>query len=713
MSWQQAPSQPAVTTVHIDAAHVTKTFDPDRALGTSIDILPAGVVDKIYTPRILKESLSAGWGPITYRLNTELQGAAWHWNPNGAWSDAARQSGYFTGSTALREPIRHSYLYPLPHRGTTLGGGNPRDYYSRITDGDTKTYWKSNPYLDSQFTGEPDALHPQWVILDLGTVEKIDTLRIHWGEPYARNFEVQYWTGQDDPQTKPISGRWEAFPNGVVTNNKGGLQTLRLAPAVMPVRYLRLWLTESSKTANSHGDHDPKDHRSAAGYAIRELYAGSFSNTGEFVDLIKHVPDAGQTATYVSSVDPWHRARDLSLKAGDQTGMDLFYTSGITNRLPAMIAIAMLYGTPEDAAAQIAYVKKRGYPISYVEMGEEPDGQKMLPEDYGALYLQFATALHRVDPALKLGGPIFEGVNEDIEVWPDAQGRTSWLRRFLDYLKTRGRLGDLAFVSFEHYPFDPCDVTWSDLYREPALTKNILAVWRADGVPANVPLMNTESNVSWGLTQPMADIFAGLWLADSVGAFLTFGGDVYYHSPIQPEPLRSGCRGWSTYGNFVTDENFNIRAHTAQYYASRMINLEWVKHGAGEHRLFAATADLTDAAGHVLITAYPAKRPDGEWSVMLINKDQSNAHAVRVVFADAMGETENAAAPAGQAFTGAVTMTTFGSQQYVWRSHAANSHPDPNDPPVTTTVQAGRETMFTLPAASISVLRGRQSSLPK
>ena len=65
-----------------------------------------------------------------------------------------------------------------------------------------------------------------------------------------------------------------------------------------------------------------------------------------------------------------------------------------------MIPVSLLYGTPEDAAAQMAYLKKRGYPISYVEMGEEPDGQYMLPEDYAALYLQFATAIHRVDPDL-------------------------------------------------------------------------------------------------------------------------------------------------------------------------------------------------------------------------------------------------------------------------------------------------------------------------
>jgi hypothetical protein len=72
-------------------------------------------------------------------------------------------------------------------------------------------------------------------------------------------------------------------------------------------------------------------------------------------------------------------------------------------------------------------------------MGEEPDGQFMLPEDYAALYLQFAAAIHKVDPKAKLGGPVFTGVNKDIEVWPDAQGRTSWTGRFIDYLKAHGR----------------------------------------------------------------------------------------------------------------------------------------------------------------------------------------------------------------------------------------------------------------------------------
>ena len=684
-------------TVRIAASATTILFDPDQALGSSMDILSHDVVEKIYTEPMVKQCLSAGWGPITYRQNTELSVAAWHWNPSGTWSDAANQRGYFTGSAELKEPIRHSYGYPLPHRGTTRNGGAERGY-SRMTDGNPDAYWKSNPYLASRFTGQPDSDHPQWVVIDLGSHEPVSHLRIDWADPYARSYEVQYWMGEH-PMDRPTSGVWTAFPSGIVTKGKGGTEMLQLAPAAIPVRFLRILMTESSNTADSRPSalHDPKDPRSAAGYGIRELYVGTLTDPGEFVDLVQHRPDQNQTATHCSSIDPWHSESDLDNR-GDQTGFDLFFSSGITNNLPAMIPIALLYGTPEDAAAQMAYLKKRGYPISYVEMGEEPDGQNMLPEDYAELYLQFATAMHRVDPGLKLGGPVFEGVNEDILVWPDAQGRTSWLGRFLDYLKTRGRLSDLAFMSFEHYPFAPCEIVWSDLYREPELISHILEVWRDDGLPANLPMMNTESNVTYGNAQQMVDIFSALWLADSVGAFLTAGGAAYYHSPIQPEPLSSGCRGFGTYGNYVADSNLNIKTFTAQYHASRLINLEWVKHRAGVHKLYPSSCDLKDAAGHTLITAYAVTRPDGEWSLMLVNKDQSNAHEVRIEFekTDALHKS----------FSGPVSMVTFGSEQYMWKSEARNGHPDPNDPPVTKTLASGTPSV-TLPKASVTVLRGK------
>jgi F5/8 type C domain len=550
--------------------------------------------------------------------------------------------------------------------------------------------------LAQKFTGESDTLHPQWIVIDFATPQEISAMRIAWANPYAKKYTVQYWAGEN-AMGKPTAGVWALFPGGEVQDGKGGTAVLKLSDAPIKARLLRIWMTESSNTCDTHGSDDP---RNCVGYAVNEIYAGNFTTTGEFIDLIAHAPGQNQTATIVSSIDPWHTAADIE-PSRDQTGFDLFFTSGITNKLPAMIPVSILYGTPEDSAAELAYLEKRGYAISYVEMGKEPDGKNTVPEDYGALYLQWAAALHRVDPKLRLGGPVFEGVNEDIKVWPDAEGRTSWLGRFIDYLKAHGRMSDLSFVSFEHYPFSPCEITWTDLYREPELVRHILQVWREDGVPENVPLMITESNVSWALTQPMADIFAALWLADNAGAFLANAGPggVFYHSPIQPEPLRSGCHGYSTYGNFVANEKLENQQHTSQYFASEMINLEWVKHGVGIHQMFPAAADVKDNAGQTLVTTYAVKRPNGEWSLMIVNKDPSNAHAVKIEFGEA-------GKPAGH-LVGQVTQVTFGADQYVWHPEGPKSHADPDGPPLTTTVNAKSGQAFTVPKASVMVLRGR------
>jgi hypothetical protein len=692
----------AAQTVRVDVTPAKAVaFDPDKAMGTSIDILPAKDFEKVYSEPIIKESLLAGWGPITYRQNTELTYDAWHWNPNGTWSDEKHKSGYFVGSAEPKETLRQSFGYGLAHRGTTRSDSGQFEC-SRMTDGNPGTYWKSNPYLTSKFTGEPDSANPQWVVIDFAFPQMIDAIQIAWANPYATKYVVEYWNGREDALTKPVSGTWVKFPQGEVTGGSGGNKVQRLADKPLATRFVRIWMTESSNTCDTHGSDDP---RNCVGYAISEISIGNFNSLRQFVDLAKHTPAQAQTVTQASSVDPWHTSDSL-IPTRVQTGFDLFFTSGYTNHLPAMIPIAMIYSTPEDAAAELAYIEKRKYPVSYVEMGEEPDGAYMLPEDYAALYVQFAKSLHKVDPKLKLGGPVFTGVNEDIKVWPDAQGKTSWLGRFLDYLKTRGRMEDLSFVSFEHYPLNPCEINWSDLYREPELVEGTLKAWRDDGVPANVPLMNTESNVSWSLTDPMQDLFAGLWLADSVGAYLTIGGPgaVYYHSPIQPEPLRPGCQAWSTYGNFVADEKLDIKQHTAQYFASQMLNLDWVKHGAGAHELYPAVGDLRDEANHQLITAYAVKRPDGQWSLLIVNKDPSNAHEVNLTF-EKNGKT------ADYGFTGTVNAVTFGVAEYVWHSSGPTSHADPDGPPKRSTIGWKSGQKLLLPKASITVLTGKISGI--
>jgi len=684
-------------TIRVDAApeHSTNSIVPARAMGAGIDRLPYGATDKLFVEPMVKEVLSAGWGTVSYRQNTELHMEAWHWNPAGTWSDPAGK-GYFTGNATPGDFVRHSYGYPLPHRGVTHDDGTDMVGYSRLTDGDTNTYWKSNPYLTQAYTGEDDSLHPQWIFLDLTSRQDISTIRIAWAEPYAKKYLVQYWTGED-PIKKPTVGVWQTFSAGAVSEGKGGTAVLRLSDTAVSVQYVRVLMTQSSNTCDTHGS---ADQRNCVGYAIREIYLGTTTAAGMFHDLIRHTPDQAQTPTYCSSVDPWHEPSDLDERAGDQVGFDLFFTSGYTRGLPAMIPIAMLYATPEDSAAEMSYIEKRGYPISYVEMGEEPDGHYTLPEDYAALYLQWATALHKVDPSLKLGGPIFTGVNKDIEAWADANGKTSWTTRFIDYLKSHGRLSDLAFFSFEHYPMEPCKIPWSSLYEEANLVTHITQVWREDGVPANIPMFITESNIAWQSEEAYVDIWGALWLADYVGAFLSNGGDAVYFFHYLPLGIHRGCNNsLGTFGLFSTDANLQVEQPLSQYFASQLINLEWVQPGDAVNRLYSAASDIRDGAGHVLVTVYAALRPDGQWSLLIVNKDQENAYKVRIAF-------DNLEPHKSETFAGQVKMATFGSAQYQWHPGGVTGRADPDGPPARSTISASAETQYELPAASITVLTG-------
>jgi hypothetical protein len=689
----QTAASATIGTVHIDVTpgHTINWFDPDSALGSSIDVLSHYDIDKVYTPHILEESLSAGWGPISYRNNSELRMAAWHWNENGTWSDAAHKSGYFTGSTELKEPIRYILSYALPHRGFSTSGDRP-------LQGPDLIYWNSNPYLTRKFTGESDALHPQWVVVDLQAEKPVDAIRIAWASPYAVSYQVQYWVGKLalDFDAGP-KGEWKTFPAGVLNHAQGGTVTLKLADAPVATQYVRLWMTESSNTCDLHG---VDDVRNCVGYAVENVRVGAIDSSGAFAEVEKTFNE--RPTTYcTSSIDPWHSEADVDATGGYQhSGFDLFFTSGLTNNLPAMIPVTMLYGTPDDAAAQIAYLEKRDYRIGYVELGEEPDGKHAMPEDYGALYIQWAAAIHKVDPDLRLGGPVFEGVNEDIRVWPDAQGRTSWMGRFVDYLKTHGRISDLSFVSFEHYPFEPCTITWKTLYGEPQLMKHILQVWRDDGVPKEIPLMVTENHLAAELTGPMTTIFAALWLADTVGSFFAGGGAAFYHSPIQPQGIRKTCLGWSSWSNFVSDENYTIKGYTSPYFAAHMINQEWVQHRSGAHRMVPAYTDIKDTEHNLLVTSYAVYRPDGNWSLMLVNRDESSPHSVRVQFDDATNKRSGG-------FSGPVMLVSFGSEQYVWIDDGPSSRADPDHPPVASTITARSQTVFRLPKASITVLRGK------
>ena len=680
-------------TVDVTPGHAVNSFSPLRALGAGIDRDPLNSVGLIYGAEEVKTMLTAGWGGVSYRLNTELSIQAWHWNPHGAWSDPTGR-GYFVGDANSTGGIRRSFGYNLPHRGVTsnygTGGG-----YSRLDDGDLATYWKSNPYLAEHFTGESDSLHAQWIFVDLGRKKPVNAIKIAWADPYATEFEVQYWTG-DDPIGDPAHGKWKTFPRGVVHHGAGGEMTLRLSDKDMSVEFVRISMSVSSETCDSHGS---SDIRNCLGYAIDEVYLGSFDSAGHFQDLMHHSPDGSQTLTYCSSVDPWHDPGGIATDDGEQPGFDLVFNSGLTRGLPMTIPVAMLYDNPENAANEIAYLESHGYPIRYVELGEEPDGQFVLPEDDAALYVQWARAIRAVDPGIKLAGPIFEGVNSDIQVWADSHGNVSWFNRFLNYLQAHGAMDTLNVMTFEHYPFDPCNVRWEDLYYEPQLVTGIMKVWRKDGLPARTPMQITESNIAFDTAIQYMQPFGALWLADYAGAFLTGGGQALYYYQWEPLPMYQGCGGWGTFGMFSVDNSYRVRQPTAQFFAAQLLTGEWAEPGDEVHIMFRAGSNIKDSKGHVLVTAYAIMRPDGQFALLLINKDQFNPQSLTVDFHDEQGHRDHF-------FEGKVSMISFGADNYTWHANGANGSANPDGPAVVSTQPGGQGILYTLPRASVTVLRG-------
>ncbi len=676
------------------------TFVPDQALGAGVDGLEKGEIPKVYTHANVAAMRSVGLRPLTYRLRTELGIAAWHWNPAGRWSDAAHRRGYWVSDSRSRGAIGVCYGYRLPRRGSTIDQAN-NDSYSRVDDGDTSSYWKSNPYLDRRFTHEPNDLHPQWLVIDLGRRQTVDAARILWGQPYATRYRVEYWKGVDPIYiNENPPGEWTPFPWGSVSRGRGGDETLRLSPQPISARFFRLMMSASSDNGAARAG----DARDAVGYAVREIYLGR-QNRGLLHDLLRHGRRRElQTVIFASSTDPWHRAEDIDYRI-EQPGFDRVFHSGLTNGLPLLTPVGLLYDTPENAAAALRFLRARGYPVTQIEMGEEPDGQYMTPEDYGALYVQWADALHAVDPRVKLGGPGFQTAIYGWRAWPDARHNASWMNRFLRYLHARGHDRDFNFFSFEWYPFDDvCARTAPQLAIAPQLLAGVMDRLRSDGVPHRIPWLITEYGYSAFAGQAEVEMPAALLNAEIVCQFLTLGGDAAYlygYEPNEPIKESTSCDTWGNLMILQGDENRQARYRLPAYYGAALLAKEWAQPGSGAHGLYRVSCDIRNAQGQPLVTAYAVRRPDRQWSVLLLNKDPRRAWPVRVQFA------REGAAPT---FTGPVDLFQYGPAQYAWHAAKDEGHPLRSLPPVRRRLAAPPERV-TLPPYSLTLLRGPVAGL--
>jgi len=171
----------------------------------------------------------------------------------------------------------------------------------------------------------------------------------------------------------PIHGVWESYPLARLTT-AAAVRTCFVSVTAPSVRFVRILMTASSipvqlNRSRIHGIASLCHPRALSWYDIRD---------GLFHDILRHVPDQEQTTTYCSSVDPWHEASDLGTTKQAQVGLT-FFSQRRHSRSSGYDAGGFALRHSENAVAEVAYLKKRNYPISYIEMGEEADGQYFSP----------------------------------------------------------------------------------------------------------------------------------------------------------------------------------------------------------------------------------------------------------------------------------------------------------------------------------------------
>jgi hypothetical protein len=267
------------------------------------------------------------------------------------------------------------------------------------------------------------------------------------------------------------------------------------------------------------------------------------------------------------------------------------------------------------------------------------------------------------------------------------------MNRFLTYLKTRNQLDAFSFFSFEWYPFDDvCEPTAPQLARAPAMLETALSELEKGGLSRSLPRLMTEYGYSAFAAQAAVDIEGALLNSELVAQFLTLGGEQAFFYGYEPgELIQELPCTWGVLALFLREKSGRAGARLATYHAARLLTGQWAQPVDGLHELYQASSDTP------LVTAFAVHRPDGQWAVLLVNKDPKNSLDVSIQFQDD-GSNQS------RRWSGSAELYQLSRAQYIWKADGENGRPEKSEPPEHRSLEGS---MIRLPPYSLSVVRGR------
>jgi hypothetical protein len=205
----------------------------------------------------------------------------------------------------------------------------------------------------------------------------------------------------------------------------------------------------------------------------------------------------------------------------------------------------------------------------------------------------------------------------------------------------------------------------------------------------HLPLVIGEYNYSVFPCRPEVDLSGALLNAETAAQFLCGGGDSAYFYGYEPNKLEQTCGSWGNHMMLLRGQGDRL-IPVATFQVFRMLTHEWLDLRGGFHTAYRVRIRTKlPSETRDLLSVFSVKRPDGKWSLLLINKD--SVHGMRVSL------------KLGSLSARSRRLTTYSRKQYQWVANQQNGHPARRLPPSILDVSGNRP--VTLPPWSISVLR--------
>jgi hypothetical protein len=277
--------------------------------------------------------------------------------------------------------------------------------------------------------------------------------------------------------------------------------------------------------------------------------------------------------------------------------------------------------------------------------------------------------------------------------WPDKNGQTNWMKRFLNYLRERKALKEFSFFSFEWYPVDNLDTPPSKaLIQQKSDLINTLQFTEA---PKNIPWYISEYGYSSSLCPAEVDLPGAIMDLDIALSFLEMGGKRAYFYGYEPDQIMRDSSGqWGALALLAVDSNGEKTYPLPAFYAAKMMTqLLFAPQSLAPHAMLAVKT--LPAARQSKIGAYAVKQPNGQIGVMLLNKDDAQTFRAQIRYLN-----ENEAASAFKVYS-------YSSREYIKAENGLKSEPAKNMPPSRMVLQTWPKNGIDLPPFSITLILRR------